>query len=146
MPSPIYQNMVNLIVRLPIRRCPSKFMKVRCGNIVLLTVRYFDVAKFTTLTALSLLISCKLSFPIVGLKMSSLPICDSNSSDINLIIKARTHYYMSRNPGHVTIYISVTNATNFYSHLILHSRPFGNKWPSSVACLCTILHVRITCG
>jgi hypothetical protein len=32
-----------------------------------------DVAKFTTLTPLSLLISCKLSFPIVGLKMSSLP-------------------------------------------------------------------------
>jgi hypothetical protein len=27
------------------------------------------VAKFTTLTPLSLLISCKLSFPIVGLKM-----------------------------------------------------------------------------
>jgi hypothetical protein len=31
-----------------------------------------DVAKFTTLTPLSLLISCKLSFPIIGLKMSYL--------------------------------------------------------------------------
>jgi hypothetical protein len=31
------------------------------------------VAKFTNLTPLSLLISCKLSFLIVGLKMSSLP-------------------------------------------------------------------------
>jgi hypothetical protein len=30
-------------------------------------------ARFTTLTPLSLLISCKLSFPAVGLKMSSLP-------------------------------------------------------------------------
>jgi hypothetical protein len=35
--------------------------------------RFLDVAKFTTLTPLSLLILCKLSFPIVGLKMSSLP-------------------------------------------------------------------------
>jgi hypothetical protein len=32
-----------------------------------------DVAKFTNLTPLSLLISRKLSFQIVGLKMSSLP-------------------------------------------------------------------------
>jgi hypothetical protein len=34
-------------------------------------MRFLDVAKFTTLTPLSLLILCKLSFPIVGLKMSS---------------------------------------------------------------------------
>jgi hypothetical protein len=33
---------------------------------------FLDVAKFTNLTPLSLLISCRLSFPIVGLKMSSL--------------------------------------------------------------------------
>jgi hypothetical protein len=31
------------------------------------------VPKFTALHPLSLLISCKLSFPVVGLKMSSLP-------------------------------------------------------------------------
>jgi hypothetical protein len=37
------------------------------------TVKFLDVAKFTNLTPLSLQISCKLSFPIVGLKMSSLP-------------------------------------------------------------------------
>jgi hypothetical protein len=35
-------------------------------------MRFLDVAKFTTPTPLSLVISCKLSFPIVGLKMSSL--------------------------------------------------------------------------
>jgi hypothetical protein len=46
---------------------------LRCGNIVLLTVRFLDVAKLTTLTPLSLLVACRLSFPIVGLKMSSLP-------------------------------------------------------------------------
>jgi hypothetical protein len=35
--------------------------------------RILDVAKFSSLTPLSSLISCKLSFKIVGLKMSSLP-------------------------------------------------------------------------
>jgi hypothetical protein len=34
-------------------------------NIVLLTVRFFDVAKFTTLTPLSLLVSCNLKHHIV---------------------------------------------------------------------------------
>jgi hypothetical protein len=43
------------------------------GNIVLLSLRFLDVAKFASLTPLSLLISCKLSLPIVSLKMSSLP-------------------------------------------------------------------------
>jgi hypothetical protein len=46
---------------------------MRCENIILLAVRFVDVANFTTLSALSLLILCKLSFPIVGSKMSSLP-------------------------------------------------------------------------
>jgi hypothetical protein len=54
---------------------------LRFGNLVLMTIRFFDVAKFTTLTPLSLLISCKLSFPIVGLKMSCLP---------TLTLKSRT--------------------------------------------------------
>jgi hypothetical protein len=39
-----------------------------CGNIVLLIIRFLDVAKFTTLTPLSLLISCKFSFPIIGIR------------------------------------------------------------------------------
>jgi hypothetical protein len=38
-----------------------------------LTVRFLDVAKFANLTPLSLLILFKLSLPIVGLRMSSLP-------------------------------------------------------------------------
>jgi hypothetical protein len=42
------------------------------GNFVLLTIRFLDVATFTTLTPISLIISCKLSFPIIGLKTSSL--------------------------------------------------------------------------
>jgi hypothetical protein len=40
---------------------------------VLLTIRFLEVAKFTTLTPLSLLASCRLSLPIIGLKMSYLP-------------------------------------------------------------------------
>jgi hypothetical protein len=50
----------------------SKFM-LQCGNIVHLTLKLLDVAKFTNLTPLSLLISCKFSFPIVDLQMSFLP-------------------------------------------------------------------------
>ena len=45
----------------------------RCRNIVLLKTRFFYVAKFTILTPLSLLSWCRLSFPIVGLKIFSLP-------------------------------------------------------------------------
>ena len=50
--------------------CPSREIKVylwmfRCGNIVLLTTRCFDVANFT-------ISWCRLSFPIVGLKLFSL--------------------------------------------------------------------------
>jgi hypothetical protein len=46
-------------------------MNVTMSEIILLIIRFLDVAKFATLSRLSLLISCKLSFPIV-LKMSSL--------------------------------------------------------------------------
>jgi hypothetical protein len=38
-----------------------------------LSARFLDVSKFTDLTPLSLLISCKLSFLFLGLRMSSLP-------------------------------------------------------------------------
>jgi hypothetical protein len=48
---------------------------------VFLTVRFVDVAKFTTLTPLSLLMSCNLSFPVVGLKMSYLPTLAVKSPD-----------------------------------------------------------------
>jgi hypothetical protein len=40
---------------------------------VLLITKSLDVAKFTTLTPLSLLFSYELSFPIAGLKISYLP-------------------------------------------------------------------------
>jgi hypothetical protein len=71
MPSPIYQDMVNLIVGVPIWRCPNIFMNVAMREHCTFDNEIF--AKFTTRAPLSLLISCKLSFPTVGLKMSSLP-------------------------------------------------------------------------
>jgi hypothetical protein len=49
---------------------------LQCGKIVLLTVRFLDVVKLNT--TLSLLILCKLSFPIVGMKLSYLPILALN--------------------------------------------------------------------
>jgi hypothetical protein len=73
MPCPIYQNLVNLFVSVSIRGCLSKFMNVTTWEHCVLTVRFLDVANFTALSPLSLLISCKFSFPIVGLKISPLP-------------------------------------------------------------------------
>jgi hypothetical protein len=53
---------------------PVYFWMVQYWNIVLLTVRFLDVA-------ILLLISYKLSFPIVDLKMSFLPTLASKSSN-----------------------------------------------------------------
>jgi hypothetical protein len=44
-----------------------------CGNIVVLTIRFLDVAKFTIVNPSSLNISCKFSIQIIALNMSSLP-------------------------------------------------------------------------
>jgi hypothetical protein len=53
---------------------------------VLLTTKFLDMVKITTLTPLSLLISCELSFPIVGVKISYLPTC---------ALKSRNRIFMS---------------------------------------------------
>jgi hypothetical protein len=46
---------------------------------VLLTTKFLDVAKFTTLTPLSLLISCELSFLVIfKLELDSLEIRDTS--------------------------------------------------------------------
>jgi hypothetical protein len=75
----VYLNIVSclskygqFLVRLSIRIRPSEFMNVTMCELRTLTIRFLDVAKFTALNPLSLQISCKLSFPIVGLQMSSL--------------------------------------------------------------------------
>jgi hypothetical protein len=45
-------------------------------------VKFLDVAKFTAVTPLSLVILCKLSFPVVGLKMSSFPVVGLKMSSL----------------------------------------------------------------
>jgi hypothetical protein len=58
-----------------VRRGPSVFMNVAVWNVMLLTIRFFEVAIFTTLILLPLLVSCRLSFPCIGSKNSlSLPL------------------------------------------------------------------------
>jgi hypothetical protein len=72
MPSPVYQKRVNLIVSFPVWRRLIIFMDVAMWKHRTFDCEYLDVSNFATLTPLSFLISCKFSFPIVGLKMSSL--------------------------------------------------------------------------
>jgi hypothetical protein len=64
--------MVNVIVGFPMWRRPSIFMNVAMWERCTFDNEIFICGKIY-LTPLSLLILCKLSFPIVGLKMSSLP-------------------------------------------------------------------------
>jgi hypothetical protein len=52
---------------------------------VLLKTKFLDVAKFTTLTPLSLLISCELSFPIVKTHMLG---------GLESILKSEGHYFI----------------------------------------------------
>jgi len=65
-----YLSMWLIRLCLPIRRGTWMF---RCMNTMLLISRFFDVTKFTHLTPLSFLSWCRHSFPIVGLKIFSLP-------------------------------------------------------------------------
>jgi hypothetical protein len=65
--------MVNLITGFPVWKHPSIFFDVAMWEHHPLTGRFLDVAKFTNITTLQLLNSCKLSFPIAGLKIFSLP-------------------------------------------------------------------------
>jgi predicted small integral membrane protein len=69
MPLPIYENMVNLIVSFPIWRLLIIFM-----NVAMWEHRTFDSEVFRCAKIL-----CKLSFPIVGLKISSLSTLALNS-------------------------------------------------------------------
>jgi hypothetical protein len=67
MPSLLYQDVIILSICL-LFRSPSVFMNVETWEICILDNRFFDVTKFTSVTQISLLFSCTLSFPVVGLK------------------------------------------------------------------------------
>jgi hypothetical protein len=68
----VYQDMIYLIMLTPSGEVQVCLWMSRCGNVVHLT-RFFEVAKCNALIPLSLLASCRLPLPIIGLKMSSLP-------------------------------------------------------------------------
>jgi hypothetical protein len=63
----------------PSEEVPVHLWILWCRKTVLLTIRFFDVTNFTTLTPLSSLVSCKLSSPVVALKIFSLPTFALNS-------------------------------------------------------------------
>jgi len=70
MPSPVYQYVISLVVSLPIRGGPSLYMKVSVLEHHIIDNQIFYVAKFTTVTPLSLLSLRRLSFPIIDFKYS----------------------------------------------------------------------------
>jgi len=58
----IHHGVINLVACFPNKRNPSVFMNAEMREDRTLDSYMFEVSKFTTLTPLSLLISCKLSF------------------------------------------------------------------------------------
>jgi len=57
----------------PSREVQVNLWMFQHGNFIVVTARFFDVAKFTTLTPLSLLLSRKFSFPALGWKNFLVP-------------------------------------------------------------------------
>jgi hypothetical protein len=72
---PLYQNMANLIASFSIKKCPSTFMNVMIGKhcACVLDIQIFGHGNVYYSNSIIITNSCKLSFPIVGFKMSSLP-------------------------------------------------------------------------
>ena len=108
----------------PSGEVPVYLWMSRCGNIVLFRSRFFDVAKFTVLTPLSLLSWCRLSFPIVGLKIFSLRTFALNSHNLHMVLRK-----MIKNLFWFLIKLSFksspfsTLGTCTFRTMILHQRP-----------------------
>ena len=119
----------------------------RCGNTMDLTTRFF-VAKFTILTPLPLLSWCRLSFPIVALKISSLPsfalkshnrifvcylgkwsetCCKAHKNCIWIITFLLTWCMRIQNN-----YITPATSQNYIWHPIIHKLSSLNCWYYSV--------------
>jgi len=73
MSPPINQYVISLDVNLPSRRGPSVFVNDSVQELHAVNKQIFDVTKFTIPTPLSLISGWRLSFQIVGLKVSSFP-------------------------------------------------------------------------
>jgi len=69
MPSPTYQDVINLVVRLPILSIKNIY---ECSDVRLPTIMALDVFKITALTSLSLLTALNFSFGTIGFKMCPL--------------------------------------------------------------------------
>jgi len=67
----LFTNMRSIDRRLSIRRGTAVFTNVALVEHRVLNNKDFSVAKFTTLTTCTLLSSYKISFPVVGWKISS---------------------------------------------------------------------------
>ena len=95
------------------------------GNVMLLTASFFDAAKFTFLTPLSLLSWCRLSFPVFGLKIFCLPTfaLKSNRSFIWYLGKWwKTCSNSSERLSFESSHFSSLGACTFRT-MILHQRP-----------------------
>jgi hypothetical protein len=88
MTSPIYQYVINMVVSLPNRKGPGVLMNVLVQEHCALINQMLDVAKFTILTPMSLLSKHRFSFPIVSLKILSLPTFELKSPN-RIFIGAR---------------------------------------------------------
>jgi hypothetical protein len=65
MPSPVYQNVVNLMLCLSVIGCPSKFMNVVMWEHCTFVNLIFGCGQAYCHYPLSLLILCKISFPVI---------------------------------------------------------------------------------
>jgi hypothetical protein len=132
MPSSLYQNMVNLIVAVPIWNCPSIFIDIAMWEHCTFANEIFDVSKFTTLTPLSLLISCKHSFRFVCLKTSSLPTLSFKSLSF-IHCWGMNIQYNNMKPATCQYYVwqpitNKLNPLNCWYDSVLCKNPVPNSW------------------
>jgi hypothetical protein len=76
--SPVYKNMVNLVVHLSIMRCQSKFINVTVWERHTFDNKIFGCGKIYYSDSVIITNSCKLSFPIVSLKCLPYLLCHWN--------------------------------------------------------------------
>jgi hypothetical protein len=71
--SPVNHDLIDLVVVFSSGMIALYWWTCHCGKTVLLIIRFLDLVKFTALKQLSLLLSCRLTFPHASSKMSSHP-------------------------------------------------------------------------
>jgi len=107
----------------------------QCGNILHFTTRFFEVARFTALTPLSSssLFSCKPSFQIADLKISSLPTCTLQSLYWNYTwYLGRWLNNCSNSSQKLSFESSPSSSTSIctFRTIISHQQPLNIMWHS----------------